>query len=275
MVLIWWVARPFAHVAEPVANPQRDEDYSYFHMLCPSVSDTTIFGISCNRQLPSEQLKRRSKVVTRSTVQKAIVVLASQPVFGPIRDKLGVITRAFFAQKDFEETEILVEFFSSLESGLHGSGMSAEALDDHALYMGALQDDAFSLADSTKRHFNPRTDPQVSLQNSNAPQTSFAAKEGHVLWFKRRATLHLPVLPRFSNTSPSKQPPRLRFSSPRDSVSISREAHRTKDIGQAIASQISRAALAHLWRRLLLSAISTAPTNRPIARSRFLPRRDD
>jgi hypothetical protein len=135
-----------AHLVRPSANPahgltadwQRDEDYSYFHMLCPTISASTIFGISCNRQLPADQLKRRSKVVTRSTVQKAIVVLASKPVFGPIRDKLGVITRAFFAQKDFEETEILVDFHASLEGGLQGSGMGAEGLDEMALYMGAL-----------------------------------------------------------------------------------------------------------------------------------------
>jgi hypothetical protein len=55
--------------------------------------------------------------MTRSTVQKAVVVLASKPVFGPIRyenktacwellmvillssDRLGVVTRALFDQR--------------------------------------------------------------------------------------------------------------------------------------------------------------------------------
>jgi hypothetical protein len=37
--------------------------------------------------------------MTRSTVQKAVVVLASRPVFGPIRDRLGVVTLALFEQK--------------------------------------------------------------------------------------------------------------------------------------------------------------------------------
>ncbi len=37
--------------------------------------------------------------MTRSTVQKAVVVLASGPVFGPIRDRLGVVTLALFEQK--------------------------------------------------------------------------------------------------------------------------------------------------------------------------------
>lgn len=37
--------------------------------------------------------------MTRSTVQKAVVILASKPVFGPIRDRLGVVTLALFEQK--------------------------------------------------------------------------------------------------------------------------------------------------------------------------------
>lgn len=58
---------------------QRDEDYSYFHLLVPTLAqDRTIFGISCNRQIPADQLLRKGKEVTRSTVQKAIVILASK-----------------------------------------------------------------------------------------------------------------------------------------------------------------------------------------------------
>lgn len=37
--------------------------------------------------------------MTRSTVQKAVVVLVSKPIFGSIRDRLGVVTLAFFEQK--------------------------------------------------------------------------------------------------------------------------------------------------------------------------------
>jgi len=50
----------------------------------------------------SSELLNRPAEVTRSTIQKAIVVLARQPVFGPIREKLGVVTRAWFMQRDFE-----------------------------------------------------------------------------------------------------------------------------------------------------------------------------
>ncbi|GAA95821.1 hypothetical protein E5Q_02478 [Mixia osmundae IAM 14324] len=119
-------------LAPGLSIEQRDEDYTYFHLVCPSVSPSTIFGISCNRQLPASQLLNRDASVTRSTVQKAVVVLASMPVFGPIRDKLGVITRAYFAQRDFSETAILVDFYDQLENSL---GIEEDVLGDEALYM--------------------------------------------------------------------------------------------------------------------------------------------
>lgn len=42
--------------------------------------------------------------------------MANKPVFGCIRDKLGVVTRALFAQRDFADRSILVDFYHSLEA---------------------------------------------------------------------------------------------------------------------------------------------------------------
>ncbi|GAA5974744.1 hypothetical protein JCM11641_007249 [Rhodosporidiobolus odoratus] len=109
-------ALPF--LALPDGAHARDEDYSYFHLLLPSISadvPQTIFGISCNRQIPADELLNKGKEVTRSTVQKAIVVLANKPIFGPLRDKLGVVTRSFFAQRDFDDKSILVDLYQSFE----------------------------------------------------------------------------------------------------------------------------------------------------------------
>ncbi|KAI0715621.1 transport protein Avl9-domain-containing protein [Cerioporus squamosus] len=106
------------------------EDYSYFHLVPSSPNPTTIFGISCNRQISSADLLVKGVDVTRSTVQKAVVVLATKPVFGPIRDRLGVITRALFSQRDFTDTSILDDFYSSLEHSLRGQ------LTESGLYMG-------------------------------------------------------------------------------------------------------------------------------------------
>ncbi|KAJ7160086.1 transport protein Avl9-domain-containing protein [Mycena filopes] len=106
------------------------EDYSYFHIVPSGPTPTTIFGISCNQQIAASALLVKMPDVTRSTVQKAVVVLASKPIFGPIRDKLGVVTTALFNQKDFSETRILDDFGSSLEQSLRTQ------LTESNLYMG-------------------------------------------------------------------------------------------------------------------------------------------
>lgn len=77
---------------------------------------TTLFGLACTRQLDAKLLLNRSDEVTRSTVQKAVVVIMSSPVgfFGGIREKLGMVTRAWFAQRDFEDMEVIEKFRESL-----------------------------------------------------------------------------------------------------------------------------------------------------------------
>jgi hypothetical protein len=54
-----------------------------------------------------QTLLNKTADVTRSMVQKAVVILATQPVLGSVRSKLGLVTQAFFAQKDFSKLEIL------------------------------------------------------------------------------------------------------------------------------------------------------------------------
>ncbi|KAI0297759.1 transport protein Avl9-domain-containing protein [Russula brevipes] len=106
------------------------EDYCYFHLV-PNVPNTsTVFGISCNRQIATSSLLVKETEMTRSTVQKAVVVLASRPVFGPIRDRLGVVTLALFEQKDFTNTQLLVQFYESLQGSLRSQ------LTESGLYMG-------------------------------------------------------------------------------------------------------------------------------------------
>ncbi|TKA52108.1 hypothetical protein B0A53_04768 [Rhodotorula sp. CCFEE 5036] len=133
-------------LALPDGAHARDEDYSYFHLLVPTLAqDRTIFGISCNRQIPADQLLRKGKEVTRSTVQKAIVILASKPVFGALRDKLGVVTRSFFAQRNFDDKSILVDLFNSFEAAAAAAAESAEIkrleLEAHELALTAAAEE--------------------------------------------------------------------------------------------------------------------------------------
>ncbi|GAB5590512.1 hypothetical protein Unana1_05412 [Umbelopsis nana] len=126
-----WSFLPF--LALPDGAHQQDEDFAYFH-LPPvagwSVAETTLFGISCNRQIASKDLLVKSPEVTRSIVQKAVVVLARQPIFGPIRQKLAVITGTWFNERDFSKLDILYNFYDNLNSTHRGP------IDDPTLYMG-------------------------------------------------------------------------------------------------------------------------------------------
>lgn len=94
------------------------EDFSYFTLLKPATETepaTSLFGISCTRQMDSSALINRPADVTRSTVQKAVVVIADNPqTFGTLRERLSVVTHAWFAQREFTDTEILRRFQESL-----------------------------------------------------------------------------------------------------------------------------------------------------------------
>ena len=79
------------------------EDFSYFTLrrrTTQSSPPTSVFGISCTRQMDASQLHNRPADVTRSTVQKAVVAIADSPqLFGQLREKLSMVTGAWFAQK--------------------------------------------------------------------------------------------------------------------------------------------------------------------------------
>ncbi|KAF9810499.1 hypothetical protein IEO21_06894 [Rhodonia placenta] len=128
------IAKILPFLALPDGAHLSSEDYSYFHLVpSTSPSPTTIFGISCNRQISAADLLVKDPDVTRSTVQKAVVVLASKPVFGLIRDRLGVITKALFAQRNFSDMSILDDFYMSLEHSLRSQ------MTESGLYMGARE----------------------------------------------------------------------------------------------------------------------------------------
>ena len=87
------------------------EDFSYFTLRYAGSDNngvegdesrqaTSLFGISCTRQMDSSELIERPKEVTRSTVQKAVVVISESPEgFGMVRERLSVVTKAWFSQR--------------------------------------------------------------------------------------------------------------------------------------------------------------------------------
>ncbi|TAQ84413.1 hypothetical protein B7494_g7279 [Chlorociboria aeruginascens] len=134
-----WPLLPFMALSD--GAHATTEDFSYFTLLRPARGDlpaTSLFGISCTRQMDASSLLNRPSDVTRSTVQKAVVVVADSPqFFGMLRERLGVVTQAWFAQKEFSDTEILRRFQESLEEEKKRDELDGANLDmDREEYLG-------------------------------------------------------------------------------------------------------------------------------------------
>ncbi|CUM46080.1 uncharacterized protein AC631_03369 [Debaryomyces fabryi] len=81
----------------------------------------TLFGCSCVRQVKTSDLsdeeRSRNKDITRSIVQKAVVVIAkNQPIFQIIKEKLSIISASYFLQNNFSNTQILESLYDNLNS---------------------------------------------------------------------------------------------------------------------------------------------------------------
>ncbi|OBT56169.1 hypothetical protein VE04_02472 [Pseudogymnoascus sp. 24MN13] len=136
-----WPLLPFMALSD--GAHASSEDFSYFTLLKPGVDatlPTSLFGISCTRQIAASELLEKSAEVTRSTVQKAVVVIADSPhLFGMLRERLSVVTSAWFAQKDFSETEILKRFQESLKDEAERGRLKEEVDRDQYLGMSLRQ----------------------------------------------------------------------------------------------------------------------------------------
>ncbi|KXT09006.1 hypothetical protein AC579_7864 [Pseudocercospora musae] len=113
-----WQLIPY--MALPDGAHQSDEEFSYFSLVHKAsqgeeVEPRSVFGISCIHQIPASELRFKGDEVTRSAVQKAVVAITDRPQnFSAVREKLSVVTRAWFAQKDFRDLEVLQKFQESL-----------------------------------------------------------------------------------------------------------------------------------------------------------------
>lgn len=60
-------------------------DVVFFHLPGVGSGSKTVYGVSCFQQIPLEKVKNRTEDMTRGTVQKAVCVLASVPLYGYIQ----------------------------------------------------------------------------------------------------------------------------------------------------------------------------------------------
>lgn len=116
-----------------------------------------------------------------------------QPIFGPLRDKLGVITRTFFAQRDFGDKSILVELYSSFKiSKAIEENSKEEEREGQEMYMGEPASEAderrpsprLTLVARTRRNFIEGVSVQVPDQDSDVAQVAAVAAQGGVSRFE-------------------------------------------------------------------------------------------
>ncbi|KAJ3248425.1 late secretory pathway protein avl9 [Chytriomyces hyalinus] len=100
-------------------SDSRATQSNFVYFQIPIKGKKPIFGVSCFSQINASELTTKGDDVTRSMVQKAVVVLTSEPIFGPLVQKLGLVTNSFFAQRDFSNLAVIDEFYQSLKNTFH------------------------------------------------------------------------------------------------------------------------------------------------------------
>ncbi|XP_019326077.1 PREDICTED: late secretory pathway protein AVL9 homolog [Aptenodytes forsteri] len=124
-----WKYLPFLALPDGAHNYQ--EDTVFFHLPPRCGDQTTVYGVSCYRQIEAKALKVRQADITRETVQKSVCVLSQLPLYGLLQAKLQLITHAYFEEKDFSQISILKELYDHMNSSL-GSTL----LEGSQVYLG-------------------------------------------------------------------------------------------------------------------------------------------
>lgn len=127
-----WKFLPFLALPDGAHNCEQDTTLFHLPSITTSVSkhnsQSTVFGISCYKQIDSKDLKIKKDDVTRSTVQKSVCILSHLPLYGYLKEKLLVATRVYFDEKDFSRTGILEELYKNLNMSLSPSVMEESLL---------------------------------------------------------------------------------------------------------------------------------------------------
>lgn len=76
---------------------------------------STYHCVSCYRQIPASQLAQEDSI-SRTFVQKAVVVLSKLPLYGELRAKLQPTTVALFEQRNFKDTKILSDLYHQVNT---------------------------------------------------------------------------------------------------------------------------------------------------------------
>ena len=107
-----WRFLPYSALPDGCHN--FEEGHVFFSLPDPANPTSSLYGVSYYRQIEAKDLPSTSVEVTRSTIQKAVCILCSWPVFAYLEEKLRLVSHAYFNKGDFSDTSILVQAYSEL-----------------------------------------------------------------------------------------------------------------------------------------------------------------
>ncbi|XP_049867274.1 late secretory pathway protein AVL9 homolog [Pectinophora gossypiella] len=110
------VWRHLPALALPDGSHNYLSDTIYFNLPGLTEPAHTVYGISCFRQIPVEQVLQKTEDMTRSSVQKSVCVICRYPLFGRLAVKMELVVRAWFLQGDFSQTKLLEDAYKHLNS---------------------------------------------------------------------------------------------------------------------------------------------------------------
>ncbi|XP_065187524.1 late secretory pathway protein AVL9 homolog [Sycon ciliatum] len=104
------------------------EDAVFFLLPDPDDTQTQLSAVACYRQIEAADLEETGSDVKRRVVQKSVCVLCRQPLFGLIKHHLSLATHAYFGEKNFTKTQILIDVYNHLNRALQPSPSSPHSL---------------------------------------------------------------------------------------------------------------------------------------------------
>ena len=110
--------RSLPHIALPDGCHNYREGHVTFTLPASSLEGGVVYGVSCYRQIDSNELVSASTEITRSTVQKSICVLSKWPIYDFLISKLELTTHAYFNAKDLNDRELLIRTYHNLNTTL-------------------------------------------------------------------------------------------------------------------------------------------------------------
>jgi len=116
-------------LALPDGSHNFSQDSCFFH-LPPRKSytrKTTVYGVSCYRQVSADSLTVQLKDVTRGSVQKSVVALSQMPLYSFLNANLEFAAEAFL-KENFTNKDVLVEFYHHINKSFNKANLSQKIL---------------------------------------------------------------------------------------------------------------------------------------------------